>query len=300
MKWVQEFPTIAVAVIGLFGIVLGSALTFAFNYCSERLKRRWAIIDIKRRYSSQIIRSADELAARIANLKNYLDRKKETSWLRPITDEQLQNIPFDRYYFTSTIFLFGRLIAWIEVLKREQIFLDFASTYETRTFNAYLELIYSAISYSGLTGNEHERSEKNHWIYYHYLSSVGELFFIKESGDAFLRCLTFQEFCLKYRNRSNADFRNWIGEIESLFVELSDDHSDLRWQRLQMVWYCLHNFLQFSDPKKLRTAHDEKRSPPINAGLKAKVKKQAEWHQLEFCKHDFFLWALCKKIFIWS
>ena len=87
-------------------------------------------------------------------------------------------VPFRRYYFSSTLYLLSRLIAWIEVLKREQIFLDFATIKETRQFNSYLELIYSVISYSALTGSDNERKSKNHWIYYHYLGGIGESLFL--------------------------------------------------------------------------------------------------------------------------
>jgi hypothetical protein len=152
------------------------------------------------------------------------------------------------------VYLIARLIAWIEVLKREQIFLDFATVRETRRFNSYLELIYSVLSYSALTGSDSERSSGNHWIYYHYLGGIGESLFVR-NDDAKLRCITFHEFCQKYRT-GDTDFHGWIREVENLVLNLSCKEGDVRWRRLQMLQVCLDQFLDFADPKRLRTTRN--------------------------------------------
>ena len=284
MEWVRQNLEVATALIAaasaLVGGLTAAAAKFVFDfYLSERLKRRWRTIDTKRRYSAQIIRSADELAGRLANLKGHLATGVATEWLRPINeDAEMPRVPFRRYYFSSTVYLFCRLVAWIEVLKREQIFLDFATIKETRKFNAYLELIYSVLSYSALTGTDNERTPKNHWVYYHYLGGIGESLFA-EGDDGELRSITFHEFCVKYRGNASDDFRSWVREIESLVLSLSRDE-DIRWIRLQMLWICLDEFLAFADPKKLRTTRDRKESKTISSAIRQKVIRQGRWYGL--------------------
>jgi hypothetical protein len=283
MDWISQNPELATALIAaggaLFGGLIAAIAKFLFDfYLSERIKRRWRTIDTKRRYSAQIIRAADDLAGRLGNINRHLRDGTATEWLRPIDeDREMPRVPFMRYYFSSTVYLLCRLIAWIEVLKHEQIFLDFASTKETRRFNAYLELILSILSYSSLTGSDSERALKNHWIYYHYLSGIGQSLFQKNEDE--LRCVTFQEFCERFRTNASGEFRGWISEVEGLVVNLSNK-DDARWERLQMLWVCLDQFLDFADPKKMRTSRERTESRKLPAAIRAKVAEQARWYRL--------------------
>jgi hypothetical protein len=284
MEWISQNPELATALIAagaaLFGGLVASIAKFVFDfYLSERIKRRWRTIDTKRRYSAQIVRAADDLAGRLSNISRHLHDGLATEWLRPVDeDKEMPLVPFKRYYFSSTVYLICRLIAWIEILKHEQIFLDFASTTETRQFNSHLELIYSTLSYSALTGSDNERAPKNHWIYYHYLGGVGQSLFQRD--DSQIRCVTFHEFCERYRTNASGEFRNWVREVERLVVSVSGDDGDLRWRRLQMLWICLDQFLEFSDPKKMRTSRDRTESLKLNAEIRKRVVKQANWYRL--------------------
>jgi hypothetical protein len=272
MDWLKENPGLGAALIAAVSAVIGGIIAagarFLFDfYLSERLKRRWQTIETKRKYSSPIIHAVDDLAGRIDNLHLFLPKKLATQWLRPLEDKDTKRIPFDRYYYASSIYSLARMIAWIEILRREQIFLDFSSTKETRQFNAYLSLVYAALTSSGFTSGNQERGPLDHWIYFHYLSGIAEAITKRDEAGA-LRCLTLQEFCREYQQNPDSDFRSWMKEIERMFVDLSTDTGDLRWNRLQILWFCLDCFLDFVDPKKLRTTRIRTRSKKIPAGLK--------------------------------
>lgn len=285
MEWVQNHPAIATAIIAAAGAVVGGLIAagakFVFDfYLSERIKRRWRTIDTKRQYSAQIIRAADELAGRLGNLSRHLTDGKATKWLRPIDESaETPNIPFHRYYFSSTVYLIAQLISWIEVLKREQIFLDFATVKETRTFNSYLELFYSILSYSALTGSDSERQPRNYWIYYHYLGGIGQSLFTYKDDDN-LRCVTFHEFCSRFKSEEN-DFRSWMREVEALIAGLSADSDDVRWRRLQMLRLCLDQFLNSADPKMLRTTRNRMEPKDIPADICRQVAEQAKYFGLK-------------------
>jgi len=280
MDWFGQSPTVTAAAIAavaaLIGGVVATAARFLFEiYFSERLKRRSQMVEIKRRYSSPIVYAADDLAGRIDNLNIFLPKQKATQWLRTLDDSEIKDIPFERYYYISSVFALARLIGWIEILRREQIFLDFTSTTETRQFNAYLNLIYAALASPQFTSGNQERSPLDHWIFFHYLSGIGQVATKRDEDGAF-RSLTLQEFCVEYQKSADSNFRRWIKEIERMFVGLSVEKSDLRWNRIQILWYCLDRFLEFVDPKELRTTRVRTRSREIPSGLKTLAIQRAE------------------------
>ncbi len=285
MEWVQSHPAIATAVIAVAGAVLGglvaAAARFVFDfYLSEKIKRRWQTIEIKRRYAAQIIRAADDVSGRLGNLSRHLQDGLATEWLRPIDkNKELHNVPFSRYYFSSTTYLMAKLITWIEILKREQIFLDFASVDETRKFNSYLEFIYCILSFASLTEGGSERSPNNHWIYYHYLGGIGESCFVPGSAGAGLRCMTFHEFCDGYKSEQG-NFRSWIEEVEKIFINLSSE-SDPRWERLQMLRLCLDRFLDFADPKSLSTTRNRMQPSDIPKHISSAMTRHAKYYGLK-------------------
>jgi hypothetical protein len=278
VDWVQQNPGVATALIAALAAIAGgivaAAARFLFDtYLSEQLRRRWQAVETIRRYASPIIHAVDDLAGRIDNLNLFLPKGLASDWLRPLNDADVSAIPFDRYYYMSTLFAFIRMIAWIEILRREQIFLDFSSTKETRSFNAHVSLIYAALTSPGFTSGNQERHHKDHWIYFHYLSGIAEIV-ITRNENGTLRCMTFQEFCIEYQKGSEI-FRSWAQEVERLFVGLEQKSGDLRWQRIQILWYCLDSFLDFIDPKKLRTTRLRTRSRAIDDGLKNIAVKRA-------------------------
>lgn len=279
MDWFTQSPGLSAAVIAGISAVIGGIVAafakFLFDfYLSERLKRRWQTVETTRRYSSPIISAVDDLGGRIANLNIFLPKKLATQWLRPLSDEEIRRIPFDRYYYASSIFSLARMITWIEILRREQIFLDFSSTNETRCFNAFINLIYAALTSSSFTSGNQERGPLDHWIYFHYLAGIAEAM-TKRDETGILRCLTLQEFCNEYQKSSDSNFRSWMKEIERMFSDLSSDPKDLRWHRLQIMWFCLDNFLDFVDPKKIRTTRPRTYSKKIAPGLKRLAIKRA-------------------------
>lgn len=90
MDWIRNNPAVATALIAassaLFGGLIAAVAKFVFDfYLSERIKRRWKTIDIKRQYSSQIVRAVEDLAGRLSNLKRHLNDGKATEWLRPFS-----------------------------------------------------------------------------------------------------------------------------------------------------------------------------------------------------------------------
>jgi hypothetical protein len=260
--------TVLAAIVGLVGGLVGAGAKFLLDFLlAEKFKREWQTIEIKRKYSAPIVRAADDLAARIENIHHQFAKRTGANWLRPLTEEDVKALPFDRYFYISTLYLFAQLICWIEILKREQTYLDFTSTKETRIFNAHLNLLYAALSSPGFTGSHSDRTSKDHWIFFHYLSGIGEAMAKKNDGGG-LTCLTFGDFSARYKEVRASDQKRWFEEIERLFLDLSDVTDDPRWRRIQILWFCLDRFLDLVDPDKIRTTRDRTLSSTIKEGLR--------------------------------
>jgi ribosomal protein S18 len=200
--------------------------------------------------------------------------RKVTGWLRPLSEAEIQELPFERYFYVSTLYLFAQLICWIEILKREQTYLDFTSTEETRTFNAYINLLYAVLSSPGFSDSRSDRTSKDHWIFFHYLSGLGEAM-AQKSDSGGLSCISFRELCMKYKENPRAN-KKWFDEVERLVVDLSNDKEDLRWNRIQILWFCLDRFLDLVDPGKIRTTRDRTLSAKIDERLKNAAIRRAK------------------------
>src|SRR3954469_25883767 len=109
MIWIQQNPVVATALIAaisaLVGGLIAAAAKFVFDfYLSERIKRRWKIVDTKRQYSTPLIRAAEDLRGRIANINRNLGSGDAIRWLQAFTDDDKKEIPFRRYYLSSTVY----------------------------------------------------------------------------------------------------------------------------------------------------------------------------------------------------
>jgi hypothetical protein len=265
LSWIKENPVVSAAIVAA---IIGGSTKFLLDFfLTERLKKRWLIVEVKRKYSAPIVRAADDLAARIENINRNIKDGEATQWLRPLADSEISEIPFRRYFYISTLYLFVQLICWIEILKREQIYLDFTSTDETKTFNAYLDLLYATLSSRSLSDEHSDRNRRDRWIFFHNLSGIGEAMMQKNDSGT-LSCITFRDFCKRYKEDHDSDTRRWLKQVESMLDSLSYDSLDIRWRRIQILWFCLDRFLRLVDPNMLRTTRDRAKSNILDSHLK--------------------------------
>ena len=63
---------------------------------------------------------------------------------------------------------------------------------------------------------------------------------------------------------------------ERIFDDLKSDPMDLRWKRIQILWFCLDRFLDYVDPAELRTTRDRSKSHAIPEDLKVITLERAK------------------------
>ena len=245
-------PAVIASISALAGSIMGVTIKFLTEvYLPEGLKAKKQILITKRKYSNPILKSADELLSRLENIIIDISNIKEKRWLRPPTDEEITMIPFKRYYYISTIFCFAQLIGWIEILRKEESYLDFTSVKETRIFNQYMKLIYDVLNYPKLNSEHSRPTSKDYWIFAHMLRSIGQIMIQRKNGD--LCCMDFKTFCEAFKDFKSSEFRDWLSPLSHLIKNLSDDPNDLRWRRLQITYVIIRAYINFVDPKHVKS-----------------------------------------------
>ena len=276
-------PAVIAFISAVLGAIIGASIKFFTEvYFPRGLEDRRQILITKRKYSNPILKSADELLSRLENIIIDISNIKEKRWLRPPTDEEITMIPFKRYYYISTIFCFAQLIGWIEILRKEQSYLDFTSVKETRIFNQYIKLIYDVLNYKKLSTEDPRLNIDDSWIFSHRLRSIGQIMIQRKDGN--LYCMDFKTFCEAFKGSKSSEFRDWLSPLSRLIEDLSDDPNDLRWRRLQITYVIIRAYINFVDPKHIKSQlkikdYDEILADPTNV-FKA-VQKRGETYDLK-------------------
>ena len=245
-------PTVIAFISAVLGAIIGASIKFFTEvYFPRGLEDRRQILITKRKYSNTILKSADELLARLENIIKNISSIEKNRWLHPPYKAEITTIPFTRYYYISTIFCFAQLIGWIEILRKEQSYLDFTSVKETRIFNQYIKLIYDILNYKNLSIEHPRLNIDDSWIFSHRLRSIGQIMIQRKDGN--LYCMDFKTFCEAFNDSKSSEFRDWLSPLSHLIENLSNDPNDLRWRRLQITYVIIREYINFVDPKHIKS-----------------------------------------------
>nr|QNO49522.1 hypothetical protein FBKNMHLG_00041 [Methanosarcinales archaeon ANME-2c ERB4] len=102
--------------------------------------------------------------------------------------------------------------------------------------------------------------------------------------DGNLYCMDFKTFCEAFKDSKSSEFRVWLFRLSRLIEDLSDDPNDLRWRRLQITYVIVREYINFVDPKHIKSQlkikdYDEILADPTNV-FKA-VQKRGETYDLK-------------------
>src|SRR6266496_6397428 len=140
----------------VFGGIFGAILKYLFQVrLPQSLKRKQKIEQKVRKYSDPLLQAASDVELRIQTL---LKKGIRTDWLKTsVTKELERGGGFLKdptkglgYFFLSTVYVFARYFAWVEILKHEAGFLDFPRGKESVDFYGILHRIDNAFRYTDL------------------------------------------------------------------------------------------------------------------------------------------------------
>jgi hypothetical protein len=231
--------TLPIITISLSGLITIGGTVFNY-YLSQRSKRldeaRQRQAEAERlaaRYAKPLLQAAWELQGRLRNVLESKDRERKVlgpDWTPPadwpITHE---------YYLKSTLYMIGQLFAWIDIMKKEEIFLPLSNKQVNQEFQSLLDDCIKAFSDSRVApGVSIFRQEQR---------AIGEQMSEESSKDKTLHCISYSTFVENYEQ--NERYRRWFEPALNLVLSLGEDEADPRVKRLKVVYMHLQRFVHF-------------------------------------------------------
>jgi hypothetical protein len=220
---------IAVAVIGaLVTVVYGPTL-------KARLDRRRQAQDLEARYRDALMSSAYVLQARLFNISN--------EGLLTISDafEHDAQVESQGYVHTSTLWMIGRYLAWVELLRRDNYFLALGTTSRGRGMLQSIERVTDAFSWESIPSDPYFR------LFRPQQSAIAELMIVERESRGEVRsdCLGYATFTSKLEDKDDPVFRRWFATLSRDLEALPTSQAKSR--RIIAVQHALVDLLQFLD-----------------------------------------------------
>jgi|GEM_PF-5957831 len=232
-------PIITIALSGLITIG-GAVFNYNLNQRSKRLdeqRQRQAEAErLAARYAKPLLQAAYELEGRLGSI---LDEKRNgrlwlwPNWQPDPDNTDLPPVTFD-YYLKSTLYLIGQFFAWIDIMKKEEIFLPLSDKMVNQKFQTLLENCIKAFSDS--------RVAPGIAIFRQQQRAIGEQMSEESTKDKTLRCASYSTFVDKYEQDER--YRRWFEPAESLVLKIERE-GDPRMKRLHAITDQLGHFKQF-------------------------------------------------------
>lgn len=244
-------PIITIALSGLItigGAVFNYNLTQRSKRLDEERQRQEEAEKLAARYAKPLLQAAYELEGR---LESVLDEARMgRRWLWPDWQPTpIIPITFD-YYLKSSLYLIGQFFAWIDIMKKEEIFLPLSDKAINQEFQTLLENCIKAFSDS--------RVAPGVAIFRHQQRAIGEQMSEESDKDKTLRCISYSTFVDNYEQ--NERYRRWFEPAESLILKIERE-GDSRMDRLRAVTAQLKHFKHFINTKMGIQLAEEQRLP---------------------------------------
>ena len=248
-------PIITITLSGL--ITIGGAIfNYYLNQRSKRLdearQRQAEAEKLVARYAKPLLQAAWELQGRLRNVLESKDRERKVlgpDWTPPAE----WPITHD-YYLKSTLYMIGQLFAWIDIMKKEEIFLPLSTRQVNLEFQSLLDDCVKAFSDSRIAAGAS--------IFRQQQRAIGEQMSELSDKDKTLRCVSYSTFVENYEQ--NERYRRWFEPALNLVLSLGDDEADPRVKRLKVLYTHLQRFIHFVNTEMGIQLAEER--PPVKVG----------------------------------
>lgn len=224
-------PTLVPIVVAL----VGALVTVVYGpILKARLDRRRQAQDLEARYRDALMSSAYGLAARLYDISRGL--LADSDYLEHEAQAESQG-----YYHTSTLWMIGRYLAWVELLSRDRYFLALGTTSRGRGMLQSIEEVTKAFSL------ESDRSDRYFRLFRAQQSAIAELMIVERESGGEVRsdCLGYATFTSKLEDKDDLVFRRWFETLSRDLKALAISRAESR--RIIEVQHALVDLLQFLD-----------------------------------------------------
>lgn len=184
-----------------------------------------------RRYRDPLLFAADQLVNRIETIENGRMRQDGSA-------------PRLTYAVDSTVFSIAEFLGWIELIRRDQLFLDLGEEEPTRTLHTLLNRICRQLSSDTIFNNDGQIAPMAVWLLNQ--RAIGELM-IEESTSG-SRCIGFAAFTIRLHD---GRFERHLGKLR-LEVESLISGANQNSHRLQAVKATALELISSLDPSGVR------------------------------------------------
>jgi hypothetical protein len=281
-EWLALITAIVAAVI----TIIGQVVLFFFNrkrdveiekikkeaaedkeFLIRRVKQLEEVDRLKRRYSTPLLKSAEELYNKLNDMVKNRERVLgQFGKLPAIVVNEINSIgdvlsSRTKIYLTSILYLFARYFANVEAIKKDLGLLQLASDKETRALQSRLKqstaVFFSGRLHRGIDIRVPDRSIFEGSILEGAQVLIGESMLNKVEGSH--ECISYYEFCHKIG--TDEDFRQSLSPLLHLLsnLESSDiDYSnasgvDFRWAKLILFGSFLRELVKEIDTAEVIT-----------------------------------------------
>jgi hypothetical protein len=223
-------PTLVPIVVALVGalvtVVYGPTL-------KARRDRRQQAEDLEARYRDELMASAFDLQNRLYDISD-----QGLLVFRDSLDSDAQ-AESQGYVYTSTLWMIGRYLAWVELLRRDRYFLALGTTSRGRELLAAVATV--GLAFASDRWGPHFR------LFRAQQSALAELMIVERESRGEVRSdpLGYATFTSKLEDKNDLVFRRWFAtlsrDLESSPASLAES------QRIKEVQHALLELVGFLD-----------------------------------------------------
>jgi hypothetical protein len=225
-------PTLVPIVVALVGALVTVVYGPIFK---ARLDRRRQARDLEARYRDALTSCANVLQARLFDIS--------TGGLLAHSDDFEHDAQAESqgYVHTSTLWMIGRYLAWVELLSRDRYFLALGTTSRGQGMLQSIEGVTAAFSWGSDPSDPYFR------LFRAQQSAIAELMIVERESGGEVRsdCLGYATFTSKLEDKDDPVFRRWFATLNRDLEVLATSRA--RSSRIIAVQHALVDLLQFLD-----------------------------------------------------
>jgi hypothetical protein len=165
--------------------IIGKSLVDSF------FKRRETNHEISQRYSRPILLAASELQARLWEIT-----QRQAPSSKPLFLQENDSEPYSliysmtrKHFLVSTVYLFGKYFAYIEILKKKAQFLELKKINNSRSFSTLIKAVERTLAETELRKKSEIQIRSDRQLFKLQQAYIGEKLIIENNGE--MLCMSF-------------------------------------------------------------------------------------------------------------
>jgi hypothetical protein len=256
LKWEQWLGfSVVAAVISTLGTLVGIVLRDLFLARSlETWKRRQSLRQVYQRFRDPLLLSARELCARLIEVLDqyptvYLKQSVLEAAPACQEDNTIADPYFQRYKLVSTVYRLCAFLAWIELYRREIVFLHSGKDKHARLLEKRVEAIRGDLADGQLNTAPDWETWRDTLMFREELRAIGECIF--QTTPTGSTVMGYGLFADKFDGNGGKDRPRWVRVVLNFLLDLHDTGKDFRKSRIERLVVHLVDLMEGLDEARI-------------------------------------------------